>query len=648
MSFYLKKIFFVIKNEGFFVLIRILVSKIHLWLTYKAQTIFLVGKRNKETKSKLVIMTGVPYDDVGGGQRAAQLTRVALRVGWDVYYIFLYPRFDFEKRNFTQSHVNFHGLIHKHIKKIDSSKLLRSIDQQTIMIFEIPHPSLVEYLRIAKIRGIFTVFELIDDWETSLGGDWFQADVLDEFIEQCDVVVGTAQVLVEKLYRKGRKDAIYLPNAANEYIFDYFKSYPRPKDFPIGKSLLYFGSLYGEWFGWEYIRETALMNPDLNICLIGDAPPQIQKDMSSLFKNIQFLGPKRIEVLPNYIHYSEACLLPFKPSQISEAVSPIKVFEYLFMNKLVISTRIKELEGLPNVFATDDPNKFATFCSQLESLKKCPQKDVDNFISKNSWLSRLQTITRIKGEQNISAIVLIHNNRDIIERCIGSLLWNCSSYLAEVIVVDNASEDGGGDLVETLFPNVVLLRNSVNGCSSGRNLGSLHAKGDTLAFIDSDQWFTSAFGFEEASTILRKNAHVGAISWAAGWFHHKNETLGGQIVDYLPNRGMTARAMLNGFRTDIAYLGTGGLFLPRSIFEATNGFDVNFDPTTFEDTDLSFAIKKLGFEIAYRDLSGIRHQPHGTTAAANRSEEYLQLFRRNSDYFRSKWRDYQSFFKELN
>lgn len=648
ISFYLKKIIYVIKNEGIMMLVKILINKFRFWLITWMQSTFRRSKRNRQNKCKLVIMTGVPYDDVGGGQRAAQLTRVALRVGWEVLYIYLYPRFDFEKQKYTISKLNIPGLIHKYINEIDTYEFLKFLNQETIIIFELPHPSLLKYLRIAKIRGIFTVFELIDDWETSLGGDWFSQEVYDEFVQKSKMVAGTAQILVEKLRHKGRDDALYIPNAANEYLFDYFKSYPKPKDLPEGKILLYIGSLYGEWFGWEYIRQAAFKNSDINICLIGDPPPKIQQDILSNFNNIFFLGSKRIESLPYYIYHAEACLLPFVPGQISDAVSPIKVFEYLFMRKIVISTKLREVERLPNVFTAENPDHFAKLCSQLENLKKCPQNEVDEFIFKNSWLSRLQTITNIKGERNISVIVLIHNNREIIERCIRSLLWHCSSYLAEVIVVDNASEDGGGDLVQTLFPNVILIRNPVNGCASGRNLGVKHAKGDVLAFFDSDQWFTSAFCFEEALNILRRNAHVGAVGWAAGWFDKTSETLGGPIVDYLPNRGMTPKAMLDGFRTDIAYLGTGGLFLPSSIFESTGGFDENYDPTTFEDTDLSFAIKKLGFELAYRDLSGIRHQQHSTTLAASRSEEYQRLFKRNSDYFKSKWRDYPSFFVEIN
>ena len=110
---------------------------------------------------------------------------------------------------------------------------------------------------------------------------------------------------------------------------------------------------------------------------------------------------------------------------------------------------------------------------------------------------------------------------------------------------------------------------------------------------------------------------------------------------------MDEDASIRGYRTDVAYLGSGGLFIPRTVFEATGGFDPTYDPTSFEDTDLSFAIKKLGFKIAYRDLSCIRHDAHRTTIATDNSPEYLELFTRNSKYFQEKWKNYRQYFIEL-
>jgi hypothetical protein len=86
--------------------------------------------------------------------------------------------------------------------------------------------------------------------------------------------------------------------------------------------------------------------------------------------------------------------------------------------------------------------------------------------------------------------------------------------------------------------------------------------------------------------ILKVHPEIGAVGWAAGWLDLRAGQLHGSIADYYPRRGVNAKAAIHGYRTDITYLGTGGLFLSRSVFEATGGFDTAYDPTSFEDTDL--------------------------------------------------------------
>ncbi len=248
----------------------------------------------------------------------------------------------------------------------------------------------------------------------------------------------------------------------------------------------------------------------------------------------------------------------------------------------------------------------------------------------------------------ITVIIVNYNVAYFLEQCLHSVKKALQHVQGEVIVVDNASSDGGADFVEREFPSVKVIRNSANGCSSGRNLGVQNASGKYLAFFDSDQWFTSSSCFQEALSILSRDANVGAVGWAAGWFEAGRDDLGGMIADYCQNRAMNDAAIRHGYRSDIGYLGTGGFFLPKSVFDSTEGFDVAYDPTCFEDTDISFQIKKLGFEVCYRDLTGIRHQPHQTTMASAGSDDYQKLFRRNAKYFMEKWSNFPQFFLDYN
>lgn len=587
----------------------------------------------------LVIIAGVPFDDVGGGQRSAQLARCALKTGRRVIYIHIYKKFDFELNTYVDSDVSIFGLQHVFVDAITPEAILQGISSNSTLLIELPHAAAMPYLKAFNNSGMRTVFELIDDWETSLGGDWFDMDIYREFVEKAECVVGTARLLVDRLHNMGRKDALYLPNAANEYIFDKYKSYQRPKDLPSNGNVgLYFGSLYGEWFAWNFLEEAARNNPGIKFVLIGDRP---QKE--NLPENIILLGPKKIDELPAYLAYSDFALLPFTPGKISDAVSPIKIFEYLFAGKPVISTNLPEINGYPGLIVKNTPEEFSKACAEVVKVDHSHLSKLnDKFIWENSWFSRLDQIIiknkKTRFANSVSVIILIHNNKKIIGRTLSSLLYHCSDYIREVIVVDNNSHDGGADFVRQEFPSVHVVPNPVNGCASGRNLGLEHATGKYVSFFDSDQWFTSSSCFDEALSILDRDANAGAIGWAAGWFDANRDDFGGMITDYCQNRGMNAEAIRKGYRTDIAYLGTGGFFARAAVIRSTQGFDVAYDPTCFEDTDMSLQIKELGLDICYRDLTGIRHQPHQTTSANGGSDAYVKLFRRNADYFREKWK----------
>ena len=143
----------------------------------------------------------------------------------------------------------------------------------------------------------------------------------------------------------------------------------------------------------------------------------------------------------------------------------------------------------------------------------------------------------------------------------------------------------------------------------------------------------------QALDALRAHRDIGAVAWNAGWF--APGTGGGPIVDDFPDRAMTGEHAGQPFRTDVAYLATSGFVVPRSVLARTQGFDEVFDPTCFEDTDLSFQVKAAGYRIAYCPAMALGHRPHQTTGAL---ESYQSVRSRNEHYFLEKWRAHPEFF----
>jgi len=81
-------------------------------------------------------------------------------------------------------------------------------------------------------------------------------------------------------------------------------------------------------------------------------------------------------------------------------------------------------------------------------------------------------------------IVTCYNQRDFIREAVDSALLQGAD---ELIVVDDASDDGSAEILETYRDEIRLCRMPSNaGVSRARNLGASVASGDYLVFVDGD------------------------------------------------------------------------------------------------------------------------------------------------------------------
>lgn len=87
---------------------------------------------------------------------------------------------------------------------------------------------------------------------------------------------------------------------------------------------------------------------------------------------------------------------------------------------------------------------------------------------------------------NISIVIPFYNDKYIID-CIESLIiqkYPCNFY--EIIVVDNNSEESYLSLLDKYKDKIKLIHQQKRGSYHCRNLGTFYAKGNILAFTDSD------------------------------------------------------------------------------------------------------------------------------------------------------------------
>ncbi len=91
---------------------------------------------------------------------------------------------------------------------------------------------------------------------------------------------------------------------------------------------------------------------------------------------------------------------------------------------------------------------------------------------------------------DVSIIIVSFNTCAILRECLDSVASEIEGFRAEVLVVDNASTDGSPEMIEREFPQVRLMRSTVNlGFGAANNLALAEATGRYFVLLNSDAFF---------------------------------------------------------------------------------------------------------------------------------------------------------------
>ncbi len=90
-------------------------------------------------------------------------------------------------------------------------------------------------------------------------------------------------------------------------------------------------------------------------------------------------------------------------------------------------------------------------------------------------------------EPRVSVIIVNWNTRQMLEECLGSVFSETPSLSLEVIVIDNGSADGSGQMCKSRFPQAKLIENTENvGFARAMNQGFEIARGEYALMLNSD------------------------------------------------------------------------------------------------------------------------------------------------------------------
>ncbi len=362
---------------------------------------FIKGARNRKAihrkrmnliKGAIFILSGVPIDDTGGGARCTQVALELLRQQYVVIFINRYPKYESVELHLSIKDSNLYTY---KLEDFDLEKFI-SVNDWLVEVnllgtlVEMPLPDFVPLIHQLRAHGAIVAYDLLDEWNTTLGGKWYTEEVEHEVIDASQVLLATAPRLVERLERISQRSVFSLPNAVNSHLFNPDRHYEKPVDFPNAEwTAIYIGALWGDWFDWDLLTGLAIQYPEAAIVVVGDYRNQCPNPP----RNLHFLGLKLQRVLPAYLAHADVAVIPWKVNPITQATSPLKIYEYLAMMKPVVAPTIDPLRGIPGVYLAKDEQDFLNLVGMVRKMS-LPIEEITQFIRENSWNSRVNHLIK--------------------------------------------------------------------------------------------------------------------------------------------------------------------------------------------------------------------------------------------------------------
>ena len=230
----------------------------------------------------------------------------------------------------------------------------------------------------------------------------------------------------------------------------------------------------------------------------------------------------------------------------------------------------------------------------------------------------------------LSTVICNYNTRDKLGRALESLQATGGDLDHEIIVVDNASQDGSAALVREQFPDVRLIETGANlWFSGGNNAGFQEAQGDLVLILNPDTVILPG-ALQTLIAYLEAHPAVGAVTarmtWDDGKLQHncsRFPSLLDLVLSYtfigaiLPGWRKSRRRVMwyaewdRGSSRPVEVAPGSCILVRRPILAQINGFDEAFK-LFYTDDDLCRQIVGTGAAIHYVAEATIIHDEHAS------------------------------------
>jgi glycosyltransferase involved in cell wall biosynthesis len=239
----------------------------------------------------------------------------------------------------------------------DQYRALRLVSEPILLI---SLPSNIRYIDMYNPK--YTIYDYIDELEIFRNYGPEMVEQHWELIRRADLVTVTAEKLLNDVTVIRTESVVLSPNAVDYQHFAAGRHVAGANDIaglldPERPVIGYYGAL-AEWFDYELVKYSTLRT-GFQYLLIGlDYDGTVTKAGLDLCPDIHFIGPRDYQALPSYASVFDVATIPFCANRITEATSPLKLYEYMAAGRPIVTTDMRECRRYRSVLIGRSREEF--------------------------------------------------------------------------------------------------------------------------------------------------------------------------------------------------------------------------------------------------------------------------------------------------
>ena len=242
----------------------------------------------------------------------------------------------------------------------------------------------------------------------------------------------------------------------------------------------------------------------------------------------------------------------------------------------------------------------------------------------------------------VRIVVPVHGQLPYTLRCLDSLTTAAGRTAFRVVVVDDASSDGSADVLERIEHLRVLRLMDNVGYVHAVNVGAADADEPYVCLLNNDVEVTDGW-LDAMVALLDDDPQVGLVGARLVELDDPDVLLeaGGAVFAdaeaWNYGRGDAADADPYRHVREVDYCSAAAIVVRTSAWRELGGFDERYAPAYYEDVDLAFGVRSLGYQVMYTPAAVVRHAEGATHGRDPVDGVKAYQMRRNRRLLAAKW-----------